>query len=95
MFPDFFDSSKKPAKTEAAEESTEPKTMAEVLPEGFFDDPKQDAKVWPKQQKSTEKKTVIGTALLSLIPNKQGFVFSMFICDFPNTYVESGITRKI
>ena len=45
---DFFDA---PSKAEAekvestSSASSKPATMADVLPEGFFDDPKMDAKV--------------------------------------------------
>lgn len=39
---DFFDPGVK--KEEIKEEK--PKTMADILPEGFFDNPKADAKVW-------------------------------------------------
>ncbi|XP_067680900.1 zinc finger protein 830-like [Haliotis asinina] len=39
---DFFDKGSKPS-GDAVEEK--PKTMADILPEGFFDDPKMDAKV--------------------------------------------------
>lgn len=43
MSTDFFDG---PFKAEAEKEeiSSKPATMADVLPEGFFDDPKMDAK---------------------------------------------------
>ncbi|KAK7104777.1 zinc finger protein 830-like [Littorina saxatilis] len=41
---DFFDASFKP-EGETAESSAKPSAMADVLPEGFFDDPKMDAKV--------------------------------------------------
>jgi hypothetical protein len=40
---DFFDSGVK--KHEATEEEEKPRTMADILPEGFFDNPKADAKV--------------------------------------------------
>ena len=43
---DFFDNSMKPPPTEEhVEEPVQDTTMAEKLPEGFFDDPKKDAKV--------------------------------------------------
>ncbi|XP_056020807.1 zinc finger protein 830-like [Ostrea edulis] len=40
---DFFDSGVK--KEEVKEEEEKPRTMADILPEGFFDNPKADAKV--------------------------------------------------
>ncbi|KAH3859256.1 hypothetical protein DPMN_101973 [Dreissena polymorpha] len=44
---DFFDSSVIPSTSTANEEedAAKPTAMADILPEGFFDDPKQDAKV--------------------------------------------------
>ena len=46
---DFFDAGVMPSasvsKDAAEAEETKPSAMADILPEGFFDDPKQDAKV--------------------------------------------------
>jgi hypothetical protein len=42
---DFFDAGVKPDGEKAENVNTKPASMAEVLPEGFFDDPKMDAKV--------------------------------------------------
>ena len=46
---DFFDAGNEPSSSEDAKqgkpESSQNKKMSEVLPEGFFDDPKMDAKV--------------------------------------------------
>ena len=52
MFPDFFDADVKPTDqaesvntVENEDETEKEQTMAEKLPEGFFDNPKLDAKV--------------------------------------------------
>lgn len=44
---DFFDAGVMPSASTSkdSEEEKKPATMADVLPEGFFDDPKMDAKV--------------------------------------------------
>jgi len=43
---DFFDAGVMPsASTSKVEEEPKPAAMSDKLPEGFFDDPKQDAKV--------------------------------------------------
>ena len=45
---DFFDVGVMPSAStskEAEEEEQKPSAMADILPEGFFDDPKMDAKV--------------------------------------------------
>lgn len=43
--PDFFDAGQVPSDTDPTEEGSKTKIMADILPEGFFDDPKLDAKV--------------------------------------------------
>ena len=45
MFADFFDASSTKPDNIADVVSSKPTTMADLLPEGFFDDPKMDAKV--------------------------------------------------
>ncbi|XP_035824688.1 zinc finger protein 830 [Aplysia californica] len=42
---DFFDPGEEPSGSEEKPESQQNKKMSEILPEGFFDDPKMDAKV--------------------------------------------------
>ena len=46
-FSDFFDAGVMPSASTSKEPEEEPKpsSMADALPEGFFDDPKMDAKV--------------------------------------------------
>ena len=43
FLPDFFDPGNEP--TDTKPEASHSKKMSEILPEGFFDDPKMDAKV--------------------------------------------------
>ena len=48
LFVDFFDVGVMPSAStskEDEEEEEKPSAMADILPEGFFDDPKMDAKV--------------------------------------------------
>jgi len=73
---DFFDSSVKPEPTEQPEETAVSKDMAEKLPEGFFDDPKTDAKVreveykdkmeeeWALFQKTVKEEAKISEAIV-------------------------------
>ena len=43
---DFFDPGLAPGTSKEEEKEQKPHTMAEKLPEGFFDNPKEDAKVY-------------------------------------------------
>lgn len=45
MLADFFDPPGKADEEKGENSSSKPAAMADVLPEGFFDDPKMDAKV--------------------------------------------------
>ncbi|XP_060556890.1 zinc finger protein 830-like [Ruditapes philippinarum] len=75
---DFFDAGVMPSASTSKEPEEEPKpsTMADVLPEGFFDDPKMDAKVrkveyvdkmeeeWELFQKSMKEETHVSEAIV-------------------------------
>ncbi|XP_052271066.1 zinc finger protein 830-like [Dreissena polymorpha] len=75
---DFFDSSVIPSTSTANEEedAAKPTAMADILPEGFFDDPKQDAKVrkveyvdkmeeeWALFQKTLKEETHVSEAII-------------------------------
>ena len=51
---DFFDGDVNPS-AEEEPEPAKPANMAEALPEGFFDDPKMDAKVLSQYNRKTEQ----------------------------------------
>ncbi|KAK7441700.1 hypothetical protein BaRGS_00040563 [Batillaria attramentaria] len=74
-FSDFFDAGLK-AEGEKVETVSKPTAMADVLPEGFFDDPKMDAKVrkveykdkmeeeWELFQRSMKEETHVSEAII-------------------------------